>query len=83
MEIYDFSDRVIEHFIDPRNVGEMVDADGIGTIGEPECGDSLIIYIKVKADIITEISFRVFGCVAAIATSSMTTVLAKGKTLDV
>lgn len=66
----------------PRNVGSMPDADGEGTCGDPGCGDCLTIYIKVKDNIITGISFLVFGCAAAIATSSMTTELVKGKTLD-
>lgn len=77
-----FSDKVIEHFLHPQNVGSMPDADGIGSCGDPGCGDSLTIYIKVKDDVITDISFLVLGCVAAIASSSMTTELAKGKTLD-
>ena len=77
-----FSDKVLEHFMTPRNSGSMVDADSIGTAGDPSCGDSLTLYIKVKDNIIEDISFMVFGCVAAIATSSMTTVLAKGKSLD-
>ena len=77
-----FSDKVLEHFMTPRNSGSMVDADSIGTAGDPSCGDSLTLYIKVKDNIIEDISFMVFGCVAAIATSSMTTELAKGKSLD-
>lgn len=77
-----FTDMVMEHFMCPRNVGSMSDADGEGTCGEPGCGDCLTIYIKVKDNVITDISFLVFGCVAAIATSSMTTELAKGKTLE-
>lgn len=77
-----FSDKVIEHFIRPRNVGSMPDADAEGTCGDPSCGDSLTIYIKVKDNIIVDISFLVFGCVAAIATSSMTTELIKGKPLE-
>jgi len=77
-----FSDKVLEHFMTPRNSGSMVDADSIGTAGDPACGDSLTLYIKVKDNIIEDISFMVFGCVAAIATSSMTTELAKGKSLD-
>ncbi len=77
-----FSDKVLEHFMTPRNSGSMIDADSIGTAGDPSCGDSLTLYIKVKDNIIEDISFMVFGCVAAIATSSMTTVLAKGKSLD-
>lgn len=77
-----FSDKVIEHFMSPRNVGSMINPDGEGSFGEPECGDSLTIYIKVKDNAIADISFLVFGCVAAIASSSMTTVLAKGRTLE-
>ncbi len=77
-----YSDTVIEHFMCPRNVGNMNDADGEGTVGDLSCGDSLTIYIKVKNDVIEDISFLVFGCAAAIATSSMTTELAKGKTIE-
>lgn len=77
-----FSEKVIEHFINPRNVRSMPDADGIGSCGDPDCGDSLTVYIKVEDNMIADISFLVFGCVAAIASSSMTTVLAKGKTLE-
>ena len=77
-----FSDKVLEHFTTPRNSESMVDADSIGTAGDSACGDSLTLYIKVKENIIEDISFMVFGCVAAIATSSMTTELAKGKSLD-
>ena len=77
-----YTDKVIEHFMTPRNVGSMIESDGEGHFGEPDCGDSLNIYIKVKDNIITDISFLVFGCVAAIASSSMTTELAKGKTLE-
>lgn len=77
-----YSNKVIEHFMTPRNVGTMVDADGEGSYGDPNCGDSLNIYIKVKDNIIEDISFLVFGCTASVATSSMTTVLAKGKTIE-
>lgn len=66
----------------PQNVGDMPDADAMGAYGEPSCGDALMIYIKVKDNRIYEISYLVFGCCAAIATSSMTSVLAKGKTLE-
>lgn len=76
----------MEHFRNPRNMGEMKDADAIGEIGNPVCGDLMFIYIKVKErngqEIIDDISFQTFGCAAAIATSSMVTELAKGKTLD-
>lgn len=77
----EFNDKVIDHFMSPRNAGTMPDADAVGSSGDPRCGDALTLYIKVKDDVITDISFLVFGCVAAIATSSMTTVLVKGKTL--
>ena len=66
----------------PQNVGYMEDADAVGISGEPGCGDSLAIFIKVQDNVISEISFLVFGCVAAVASSSMTTELAKGKTLE-
>ena len=77
-----YSEKVLEHFKDPKNVGEMKDHDGKGTVGNPVCGDMMSMYIKVKDDMIEDISFKTFGCGAAIATSSMTTELAKGKTLD-
>jgi nitrogen fixation NifU-like protein len=76
-----YTDMVIEHFMCPKNVGSMLDADSEGTCGDPNCGDYLTIYIKVKDNLITDISFLVFGCAAAIASSSMTTELAKNKTL--
>lgn len=77
-----YTNKVIEHFMSPRNVGSMPDADGEGSFGDPGCGDSLTIYIKVKDNKISDIRFLVFGCVAAVATSSMTTELVKGKTLE-
>ena len=77
-----YSNKVIEHFMSPQNVGTMVEYDGKGTFGDPGCGDSLTIYIKVHDNIIEDISFLVFGCTASVATSSMTTVLAKGKTIE-
>ena len=76
-----YYDLVMDHFMSPRNIGSMPDADAEGTAGDPACGDSLTVYIKVRDDMISDIGFLVFGCTAAIATSSMTTVLAKGKTL--
>ena len=78
----EYSMKVIEHFMSPRNVGTMKDADGEGSYGDLKCGDSLTIYIKVKDNIITNISFLVFGCTASIATSSMVTEMAKGKSID-
>lgn len=78
----DYSMKVIEHFMSPRNVGSLKDPDGKGTYGDLKCGDSLTIYIKVKDDLIYEIGFLVFGCTASIATSSMITEMAKGKTIE-
>lgn len=72
----------MEHFRNPRNVGEIPDADGVGTVGNPVCGDMMSIYIKVKNNRIADIKFKTFGCGAAVATSSMITELAKGKTLE-
>jgi nitrogen fixation NifU-like protein len=77
-----YSQKVIEHFQNPRNVGEIADADGIGTVGNPSCGDIMKMYIKVKDGIITDIKFKTFGCGAAIATSSITTEMVKGKTVE-
>ena len=77
-----YSAKVMEHFKNPRNVGEIPDADGVGTVGNPVCGDMMSIYIKVKDNRIDDIKFKTFGCGAAVATSSMVTELAKGKTLD-
>lgn len=77
-----FSDTTIQHFMNPQNLGDMPDADAVGTGGQPGCGDFLAIFIKVKEDKISDISFMVDGCVAAVASSSMTTELAKGKNLD-
>jgi len=72
----------MDHFRNPRNVGEIPDADGVGTVGNPVCGDLMTMYIKVKDNRLIDIKFKTFGCGAAIATSSMTTELAKGKTLE-
>lgn len=77
-----YSEKVMEHFKNPRNVGEILDADGVGTVGNPVCGDVMAIYIKVKDNRIADIKFKTFGCGAAVATSSMITELAKGKTLE-
>jgi len=77
-----YSEKVMEHFKNPKNVGEIPDADGVGEVGNPVCGDLMTIYIKVKDDVITDIKFKTFGCAAAIATSSMITELAKGKKLE-
>ena len=77
-----YSEKVLDHFKNPRNVGEIEDADGVGTVGNPVCGDMMSVYIKVKDNRIDDIKFKTLGCGAAIATTSMTTELAKGKTLD-
>jgi len=77
-----YTEKVMDHFANPRNVGEIPDADGIGKVGNPQCGDVMWLYIKVRDDIVTDIKFKTFGCGAAIATSSMITELAIGKTLE-
>ncbi len=77
-----YTEKVMNHFKNPRNMGEIPDADGVGTVGNPVCGDLMTMYIKVKDNRIVDIKFKTFGCGAAIATSSMTTELAKGKTLE-
>lgn len=77
-----YSDKVMEHFRNPRNMGEIKDADGVGTVGNPVCGDMMTIYIKVKDNRLHDVKFKTFGCGAAIATSSMITELAKDKTLE-
>ena len=77
-----YSTKVMDHFKNPRNMGEIPDADGVGTVGNPVCGDLMTIYIKVKDDRLEDVKFKTFGCGAAIATSSMVTELAKGKTLE-
>ena len=77
-----YSDKVMDHFKNPRNVGEIENADGIGEVGNPVCGDIMKIFLKIENNIVTDAKFKTFGCGAAIATSSMTTDLAKGKTLD-
>ena len=77
-----YTEKVMEHFRNPHNMGEIPDADGVGTVGNPVCGDMMTIYIKVKDNHVTDIKFKTFGCGAAVATSSMVTDLAKGKTLE-
>ncbi len=77
-----YSEKVLEHFRNPRNVGELENPDGVGVEGNPVCGDLMEIHIRVEDDRITDIKFKTFGCGSAIATSSMVTELAKGKTLD-
>jgi nitrogen fixation NifU-like protein len=77
-----YTEKVMDHFRNPRNMGDIKDADGVGTVGNPRCGDVMAIYIKVKDDRIIDIKFKTFGCTAAIASSSIATELVKGKTLD-
>ena len=77
-----YSEKVMDHFNNPRNVGEIENASGVGTVGNAKCGDIMKMYIKVDNDIITDVKFKTFGCGAAIATSSMVTELVKGKSLD-
>ena len=77
-----YSEKVMDHFEHPRNVGKLPDADGIGEVGNAKCGDIMRMYIKVKDNVITDVKFSTFGCGSAIATSSMATEMIKGKTLD-
>ena len=74
-----YSDKVWDHFSNPRNVGEIADADGVGEVGNATCGDIMKIYLKIDHDVITDVKFKTFGCGAAIATSSMATEMIKGK----
>ncbi len=77
-----YSDKVMEHFKNPRNVGEIENPDGIGHVGNPVCGDIMVLYIKVDDSIIVDAKFKTFGCGAAIATSSMVTEMVKGRNID-
>jgi nitrogen fixation NifU-like protein len=77
-----YSEKVKEHFANPRNVGEMEDADGVGKVGNAVCGDIMNLYLRVRDNVITDATFKTFGCGAAIATSSMVTELVKGKTIE-
>jgi nitrogen fixation NifU-like protein len=77
-----YSEKVMDHFSHPRNVGELEDANAIGQVGNPKCGDIMKIYMKIEDDVIKDVSFKTFGCGAAIATSSMATELVKGKTIE-
>lgn len=77
-----YSDKVMEHFSSPRNVGEIPDADGIGEVGNAKCGDIMKMYIKVKDGIISDVKFKTFGCGAAVATSSIATEMIKGKPIE-
>jgi nitrogen fixation NifU-like protein len=76
-----YSEKVLEHFRNPRNVGKIENPDGVGKVGNPVCGDVMVMYLKIKDDVIEDAKFETFGCGAAIATSSMATELIKGKTI--
>lgn len=77
-----YSDKVMDHFSCPRNVGEIENADGVGEVGNAHCGDIMKIYLKIEDEIITDVKFKTFGCGAAIATSSIATDMIKGKSVD-
>ena len=77
-----YSERVMDHFANPRNVGELADANGIGEVGNSKCGDIMRMYIKVENNVITDVTFKTFGCGAAVATSSMATEMVMGKTIE-
>lgn len=77
-----YSEKVMDHFANPRNVGEIENADGIGEVGNAKCGDIMKMYIKVDNDVITDVKFKTFGCGAAIATSSIATEMIKGKSIE-
>src|SRR5574344_1849753 len=77
-----YSDKVMDHFSNPRNVGEIENADGVGMVGNAKCGDIMKMFIKVEDNVITDVKFKTFGCGAAIATSSMSTEMVKGKTIE-
>jgi len=77
----EYSQKVMEHFMNPRNVGEIEDASGVGTVGNAQCGDIMRVFLKIENDTVTDASFKTFGCGAAVATSSMATELVKGKTI--
>ena len=77
-----YSEKVMDHFINPRNVGEIEDADGIGEVGNAKCGDIMKMYLKIDGNVITDCKFKTFGCGAAVATSSMATEMIKGKSID-
>ena len=77
-----YNEKVIEHYSNPRNVGEIADASGVGEVGNPICGDIMRMYLKIENEVITDVKFKTFGCGAAIATSSISTEMIKGKTID-
>jgi nitrogen fixation protein NifU and related proteins len=77
-----YSEKVMDHFMNPRNVGEIQDADGVGQVGNPKCGDIMKMYLKIENNVIVDARFKTFGCGAAVATSSMATELVVGKTVE-
>lgn len=77
-----YSEKVMDHFANPRNVGEIEDANAVGQVGNPKCGDIMKIYMKIENDVIVDVKFKTFGCGAAVATSSMATEMVKGKTVQ-
>lgn len=77
-----YSDKVLDHFQNPRNVGEISDANAVGQVGNSKCGDIMKMYMKIENDVIVDVTFKTFGCGAAIATSSMATEMVKGKTVE-
>ncbi len=77
-----YNEKVIEHYSNPRNVGDIKDASGVGEVGNPVCGDIMKMYLKIENDVITDVKFKTFGCGAAIASSSVSTEMIKGKTID-
>lgn len=81
MAEHPYSDKVMDHFMNPRNVGDIPDASGIGTVGNPVCGDVMKMYLKIENEVIVDVKFKTFGCGAAVATSSMVTEMVKGKTI--
>lgn len=82
MENLNYSEKVMDHFLHPRNVGEIADASGVGTVGNPVCGDIMKMYLKIENGKITDAKFKTFGCGAAISTSSMVTEMVKGKSIE-
>jgi nitrogen fixation protein NifU and related proteins len=76
-----YNEKVMDHFMNPRNVGEITDASGIGTVGNPVCGDVMKMFLKIEKEVIVDVKFKTFGCGAAVATSSMVTEMVKGKTI--
>ena len=77
----EYSEKVMDHFMNPRNVGEIEDASGVGTVGNAKCGDIMKVYLKIENGVVQDAKFKTFGCGAAVATSSMATELIKGKTI--